>query len=178
MFETRKGDWQFSGLGKLDISSPKKAFKKKGSAIRQNKKNWTAKASVKDSLFLFSGIKIPIEVPANNAKDGDHWTGWRDMTQKQYKGQWFELDMKQPLKFNKIVLDNTWALWDSPKMSSVKVSKDGTSWSKPIATGSGTLGIIEISFPSQVARYIKVNQNGNDSLYNWSIYELSVFNIK
>jgi hypothetical protein len=60
----------------------------------------------------------------------------------------------------------------------VEVSNNGKNWSTPIATGSGTLGITEIKFPPQLARYIRVKQNGTDPLYYWSIYELSVFNIK
>ena len=178
MFETNAGDWKFVGSGLLHLNSPKIPAKNLLSAIPINQKNWTAKASVKDSTYLFSGDKIPIDISANNAIDGDHWTGWRDMTQKQYKGQWFELDMKQLQQFNKIELDNTWALWDSPKNYSVEVSTNGINWTKPIATGSGSLGITEITFPKQVARYIRVTQNGTDSLYHWSIYELTVFNIK
>ena len=178
MFETNAGDWKFVGSGLLHLNSPKIPAKNLLSAIPINQKNWTAKASVKDSTYLFSGDKIPIDISANNAIDGDHWTGWRDMTQKQYKGQWFELDMKQLQQFNKIELDNTWALWDSPKNYSVEVSTNGINWGKPIATGSGSLGITEITFPPQVARYIRVTQNGTDSLYHWSIYELTVLNIK
>ena len=178
MFETNAGDWQFLATGNLQLNSPKLPAKNLLALIPLNKNNWTAKASVNDSVYMFTDDKIPIDVPANNAIDGDHWTGWRDMTQKQYKGQWFEVDMKQQNLFNKIELDNTWALWDSPKNYSVEVSNNGIAWSKPITTGSGTLGITEITFSPQRARYIRVKQNGTDPLYHWSIYELSVFNIK
>ena len=178
MFETNAGDWQFLARGQLQLNSAKVPAKNRLAAIPLNKNNWTAKASVNDSVYMFTDDKIPIDVPANNAIDGDHWTGWRDMTQKQYKGQWFEVDMKQQNQFNKIELDNTWALWDSPKNYSVEVSNNGIAWSKPITTGSGTLGITEITFSPQRARYIRVKQNGTDPLYHWSIYELSVFNIK
>jgi hypothetical protein len=178
MFETNAGDWQFLATGNLQLNSPKLPAKNLLAVIPLNKNNWTAKASVNDSVYMFTDDKIPIDVPANNAIDGDHWTGWRDMTQKQYKGQWFEVDMKQQNQFNKIELDNTWALWDSPKNYSVEVSNNGIAWSKPITTGSGTLGITEITFSPQRARYIRVKQNGTDPLYHWSIYELSVFNIK
>jgi hypothetical protein len=114
-------------------------------------------------------------VPAANAIDGDHWTGWRDMTHKQYPGQWLMVDMQEKQSFEKIELDNSWALWDSPKNYELTVSNDGLNWSKPIATGTGTLGITSIVFPKQLARYIRVKQKGTDPLYHWSIYELSVF---
>lgn len=175
MFNTVPGSWNFIAAGVLPIASPKPLPASPDNDLKLDKKSWTATASVKDSLFLFSGDKIPIEVPAANAIDGDHWTGWRDMTKKQYSGQWFVIDMKKKQNFYKLIIDNTWALWDSPKNYSVSVSNDGNDWSKPIATGSGQLGVTTISFPDQTSRYIKIMQTGNDSLYNWSIYELDVF---
>ena len=78
-------------------------------------------------------------------------------------------------KFSKIVLDNTWALWDSPDTYAVAVSKDGISWSDPIATGRGQLGITTISFPRQTARFIRITQTGASAKYRWSIYEFDVF---
>ena len=96
------------------------------------------------------------------------------MTKTQYPGQWFQVDMKQAQTFDKIVLDNTWAQWDSPNQYSVSVSADGTNWGDPIATGSGQLGITTITFAPQTARYIRITQTGSDAKYHWSIYELDV----
>ncbi|MFM9911292.1 MAG: discoidin domain-containing protein, partial [Chitinophagaceae bacterium] len=175
MFYATPGKWNLVAAGELLIQSPKELPPPPENDVKLNKKLWTATASVRDSLFLFSGDKIPVEVTANNAIDGDHWTGWRDMTKKQYNGQWFGIDLKQPISFNKIVLDNTWALWDSPKNYSVQTSNDNITWSNPVAEGRGSLGITTIKFPEQKARYIKIVQTGDDSLYNWSIYELDVF---
>ena len=174
-FTADPGTWHFLGSGTLPVISPKPVPVAPDRDVKLDKKSWTATASVKDSLFLFSGDKIPIEIPAQSAIDGDHWTGWRDMTKKQYRGQWFMLDMKKKQTFYKIALDNTWALWDSPRYYSVSVSNDGVNWTKPIAEGSGQLGITIISFSVQKARYIRITQNGEDATYNWSIYEMDVF---
>ncbi len=84
--------------------------------------------------------------------------------------------MQQVQTFDKIVLDNTWAQWDSPDKYSVSVSQDGEKWSDPVATGSGNPGITTITFPAQQARYIRITQTGVKALYNWSIYEVDVFN--
>jgi hypothetical protein len=141
------------------------------------KKSWTASASVPDGVFIFN--RTPFDVSAANAIDCDHWNGWRDMTTtNQYAGQWFQVDMKQPQTFYKIVLDNTWALWDSPTTYAVTVSNDGTSWGEPIATGSGELGMTPITFPVQTARYIRITQTGTNAIYRWSIYELDVYREK
>jgi hypothetical protein len=109
----------------LLLTSPKPVGKPSLPEIQLNKKAWTASSSVKDSSYLFSGDKIPVDVSAANAIDGDHWTGWRDMTSTQYSGQWFMVDMKVIQKFDKIKLDNTWALWDSPNKYIVTVSANG-----------------------------------------------------
>jgi hypothetical protein len=174
-FTVAPGTWQFQGLGKLLLTSPKVPALAPKPAQPLEKKLWTASASVPDGQFAFSGAKIPIDVPAANALDGDHWTGWRDMTKTQYPGQWFQVDMQRPQRFAKIVLDNTWALWDSPAAYEVTVSQDGTTWSKPIATGKGELGITTINFKPQSARFIRVTQTGTNSKYHWSIYEFDVF---
>ena len=174
-FKAVPGTWRFLGLGVLSITSPKPPATMPPKDRALDKKAWTASASVADDTFLFSGARIPIDVSAANAIDGDHWTGWRDMTKTQYPGQWFQVDMKQAQTFGRIVLDNTWALWDSPNRYSVSVSTDGTNWGNPIATGSGQLGITTITFPPQTARYIRITQTGSDATYHWSIYELDVY---
>ena len=97
------------------------------------------------------------------------------MTELQHADQWFQVDMQRDEHFTKVVLDNTWALWDSPDTYALAVSKDGTTWSDPIATGRGQLGITTITFPEQTARYIRITQTGTSAKYHWSIYELDVF---
>ena len=174
MFLAGAGEWNLVGHGVLNMNSPKALPEKEQKEIKLEKKNWTATASVPDSSYPFSGDNIPIPVPAENALDGDHWTAWRDMSKKQYPGQWFMVDMKKQETFHKIVLDNTWALWDTPKSYRVEISDDGLHWSKTIAEGSGQLGITNIIFPKKTGRYIKISQLGSDEKYNWSIFEMDV----
>jgi hypothetical protein len=174
-FEVAPGTWRFLGLGTLPLTSPKPLPPPPSKERPLDKKSWTASASVPDGSFLFSGDKIPIDVSAANAIDGDHWTGWRDMTKTQYPGQWFQVDMKEKQTFDKIVLDTTWALWDSPERYSVSVSNDGATWEIPVATGSGQLGITTITFPAQTARYIRITQTGTNATYHWSVYEFDVY---
>ena len=175
-FSVKSGSWKFLGLGELPTDSPKPAAVPVVADDRAlDKKSWTASASVADGTFLFSGEKLVVDVAAANALDGDHWTGWRDMTKTQYAGQWFQVDMKKEEQFDKIVLDTTWAVWDTPEQYVVRVSKDGKEWSQPIASGKGNKGITTITFPQQSARHIKVEQTGANPLYHWSIYEFDVF---
>jgi len=174
-FKASPGRWKFSGLGTLSLTSPKPLPLPPSNDRPLDKKSWTASASVPEGTFPFSGAPIPIDISAANALDGDHWTGWRDMSETQHAGQWFQVDMKQEQAFDKMVLDTTWALWDSPDKYSVSVSKDGNVWSDPVATGSGPLGITTITFPMQSARHIRITQTGASDKYHWSIYELDVY---
>lgn len=123
----------------------------------------------------FSGDNIPIDVSTANAIDGDHWNGWRDMTRTQYPGQWFQVDLGRIETFDAVVLDNTWAFWDSPTEYAVTVSSDGNVWSNPVARGKGKLGINRATFPTQTARHIRVTQTGTSEKYHWSIYEFDVY---
>ena len=174
-FRVGPGAWCFVGHGALSLNSPKPPRPAPRHEMALDRRRWTATASVPDGSFLFSGAKIPIDVPAANAIDGDAWTGWRDTTSTQYPGQWFRIDMKRRQSFDKIVLDNTWALYDSPTEYEVAVSNDGEEWSTPIAVGRGNLGITTITFPRQSARWIRITQTGANPTYHWSIYELNVY---
>jgi hypothetical protein len=173
-YKVTGGHADFLAKGELPLKSPKAPALIAKRPTPLDKHGWSARASVPDGTFAFSGAKIPIDVSAQNALDGDHWTGWRDMTSTQHPGQWFEVDMKRRQTFRRIVLENSWALWDSPAGYSVSVSNDGVHWSRPIAAGRGHLGTTEILFPVQSARYLRVTQTGSSSKYHWSIYELDV----
>ena len=173
-FNVAPGTWKVTGLGRLPMTSPKPLPPPPPNDTALEKRGWTASASVADGIWKYNDA--PLGVSAANAIDGDHWTGWRDMTAtNQYPGQWFQVDMRTPQTFSKIVLDNTWALWDSPDKYAVAISDDGTNWGQPVATGSGQLGITTITFPPQTARYLRVTQTGTNALYHWSIYELDVY---
>jgi hypothetical protein len=174
-FNSAPGQWKFAGLGDVRLDCPKPPAKAEQPAASLDKKNWTATTSATNSVYIFSGGKIPVDVSVANALDGDHWTGWRDLSEKQHPGQWFQVDMKEPRRFSRIVLDNTWALWDSPVGYAVTVSQDGEHWSAPVATGAGKLGITGILFPKQKARYLRITQTGSSPTYHWSIYELDVY---
>ena len=174
-FRVAPGKWSFRAIGHLDLPLKKLPRPLQEPEVALDKRNWTATASAPDGIFTVTDAKIAIDNLAINALDDDVWTGWRDMSQTQHPGQWFQVDMKHRQSFDKIVLDNTWALWDSPNAYEVAVSDDGIHWSSPIASGKGHFGITTISFSRQTARFIRVTQTGSDSKYHWSIFEFDVY---
>ena len=177
-FNAGPGTWAFSASGSLPLARPKPLPQPPSDDVPLAKKGWMTSASAADGTFSFTDEKIPIDVSAANAIDGDHWTGWRDLTGTQHPGQWFQIDMQRQETFHKLVLDTTWALWDCPNAYAVTVSRDGVKWGKPIATGRGQMGITTVVFPAQHARFIRITQTGSDPTYNWSIYEADVYRTK
>lgn len=174
-FHVAAGTWHFVAEGALPLVTQKPPRPPEPAAVTLDSRHWHATASVPDGSFLFSGDEIPIGVAAANAIDGDHWTGWRDMTRTQYAGQWLAVDMQQPQSFDQIELDNTWAQWDSPTQFAVTVSDDGATWGEPIAVGRGQPGITRIRLAAPtVARWLRITQTGANPTYHWSVYELSV----
>ena len=172
-FVAGPGKWAFVATGSVRMGPRKESTKLMARGSKLDKVGWKAYASVKDSSFLFSGDNIPIDVSAENAIDGDHWTGWRDMTRTQYPGQYLVVDMAAPRTFHQVILENNWALWDSPVGYALLTSMDGSQW-KEVRSGKGGRGTTVIEFPDQTARYIKVMQTGKDSTYHWSVYEIDV----
>lgn len=173
-FKVSPGSWKFVARGVLPMHSPKPPPQPKRREIALERRDWEATSSVPDTTYLFSG-EVPTDISAANAIDGDHWTGWRDMTKKQYPGQWFQVDMLKPQSFDRIEFDNSWALWDTPNEFAIAVSDDGVRWSGPIATGRGKLGITSVMLPLQTKRWVRITQTGANPTYTWSIYEVNVY---
>ncbi|NOU69400.1 hypothetical protein GC096_35875 [Paenibacillus sp. LMG 31461] len=109
---------------------------------------------------------------AQNAIDGLVSTRW-DTVAAQVYGQYFQVDMRAELTFNKIELDATGSSSDYPRQYAILVSSDGVSWGTAVATGVGS-AITTISIPVQTARYLRVVQTGSAGVY-WSIHEMNVY---
>jgi hypothetical protein len=108
-----------------------------------------------------------------SAVDADAGTRWATRT-AQRPGQFFQIDMKQTQRFDQIMLDSQDNPNDYPRSYRVLVSDDGANWRGPVATGAGTGPITTIPFPAQQARYIRIEQTGNDNAHWWSIHEMFV----
>jgi hypothetical protein len=126
-----------------------------------NKSGWTATASIGSGT-------------AAKALDGDFSSKWNPAV-NMTNGQWFIVDMKSPLTFNKITLDTYLETSDTKKGYSVFISNDGKNWGKPVAAGSQTNSQMEIKFAKKTARYIKVVQSGTAKARAWGIYEFDVY---
>ena len=194
-FKVEPGTWSFVASGILPMTTPKQA-PIPSTDVKLDKKLWTASASFENREYKIgcmsgsmNGKFWPVNAGAASAIDGDFWTGWRAIDPQkplsesgQYKdqqtpGQWFMIDLKKAQTFHKIVLDNTWAIYDFPKTYEVYVSNDTTNWGRPVSSGAGELGMTTILFHPKTARYVKIVQTGTKDK-PWSIFELNIYTNK
>ena len=93
--------------------------------------------------------------------------------QAQQPGHYYQVDMGEPQRFHKIVLNPGRSIGDYPRGYEVTVSSDGIEWSKPIAAGRGG-PITTITFPSQTARFVRITLTRYARNY-WTLAELRVY---
>jgi hypothetical protein len=111
--------------------------------------------------------------PPANAIDGNINSRWSTGA-NQAPGQWFQVDMGSTNILSALVLDCGASTGDYPRGYQVYLSKDGTNWGSPVATGSGAT-VTTISFAAHAARYIRITQTGSASANWWSIAELNAY---
>jgi hypothetical protein len=111
--------------------------------------------------------------PASRAIDGSGSTRWSTGV-PQTQGQWFSIDMQTPQTFSQVTIDPKGSTNDWTRAYQVFVSNDAVSWGEPVASGTGSAGVLTVIFPTQTARFIGVVQTGSGSNW-WSIGEINVY---
>lgn len=111
-----------------------------------------------------------VDLPLRPLRDENRYTS---TSQAQRPGHYYQVDMGEPQRFHKIVLNSGRSLNDYPRGYEVQVSSDGETWSKPVASGRGA-PITTITFPPQTARYLRVTLTRPARNY-WALAEFRVF---
>jgi len=109
-----------------------------------------------------------------SAIDGNANTRWTTL-QKQQDGQFFTVDFNNTNTFNQVVLDTSGSANDYPRAYELQISNDGRSFNTVASAEPNASGITTINFSSQTASHIRIQQNGSDPRFWWSIHELNVF---
>ena len=182
-FWVGEGEWKLAANGELKLDETKKPAKTMNKGQHLNQKDWTATASIDKKSYEILGMpqgkglgraKYQVDASAQNALNGDLWTGWRTMTD-QVPDMWFTVDMKNDQTFNHITFDNIWAIHDSPAEFSLFASNDNTNWREFSSKNKGCpTGMTHVSFDQENARYIKVVQSGHKN-QSWSIFKFDVY---
>ncbi|HET8913316.1 MAG TPA: discoidin domain-containing protein [Ktedonobacteraceae bacterium] len=143
--------------------------------VALDRSGWIASASATDPYG---------DVPAK-AIDGNTSTRWSS-GEAQSPGLWFQVNMILPQHINAISLDAQLNTGDYPHAYLVFASLDGANWGESIASGDDNSQgngaytrdnqVINISFPSQLARFIRVVDIGSAGNW-WSINEFNVYGV-
>ena len=109
------------------------------------------------------------------AIDDQPGTRWSTGTE-QRPGQWFQLDFGAALTVRELRLDARGSNGDYPRAWSIRGSDDGEHWSEPLGTGQGDgpQTLLRIAEP-RAARWLRIEQTGNQGGLWWSIHDLQVF---
>lgn len=126
---------------------------------------WSASASVTGS-----------GASASYAIDGLPNTRW-GTGGAQVNGQWFQVDMGGLRSISQVVMDAVSSSNDYPRGYLLFVSQDGSNWGNAIASGAGSLTNTTLTFPQQIARYIRVVQTGMTTGTWWSIHEIYAYDV-
>ncbi len=123
---------------------------------------WTAAASPSSTT----------DVPARML-DGNTATRWSSGT-PMVNGQTVTVDMGSAQSIDQITMDSAGSASDYAHGYQVSLSTNGTTWSSPVATGTGTGALVTATFTEQTARYIRVTQTGTSTSW-WSIAEFNAY---
>ena len=108
------------------------------------------------------------------AIDGNEGSRW-DTGTTQKPGMWFGIELPEPVQLLSLTLDTKKSGLDYPRGYIVTVSKDGSTWSDPVARGIGddAVTVIEVDSPDP-CQFIRIEQTGTSPNKYWSIHELSI----
>jgi F5/8 type C domain len=112
---------------------------------------------------------------AARAVDGSVATRWSS-GKAQAIGQTFDIDMGTPQMFSRVSMDAGSSTGDYPRGFEVRSSTDGTTWSGPLGSVTGTSQIVSASFPLTTARFVRIALTKAGTNW-WSIHELSVLGL-
>jgi glucosylceramidase len=89
----------------------------------------------------------------------------------QAPGQYLQVDLGRPEPLARLVLDTGASTGDYPAGYSVTVSRDGTDWSAPVATGAGSGQLTSISLDGSPVRYVRVTLTAASGSW-WSVADV------
>jgi hypothetical protein len=110
------------------------------------------------------------------AIDGKPETRWSSRIPQQ-PGMWFEIDLNQVRMVRGLALDTAGSPKDYPRGYAVSLSSDRSRWTE-VARAAANDRALDIEFSPYPARYIRIEQTGQDPVYWWSIHGVSVKSTK
>jgi len=110
---------------------------------------------------------------ASHAADDDASTRYSTGA-AQMPGQYVQVDLRRPERLAQFALDTGASTGDYPAGYSVTASLNGTDWSAPVATGTGSGQITTISLDGRPVRYVRVTLTASSSNW-WSVADVRAY---
>jgi mono/diheme cytochrome c family protein/glucose/arabinose dehydrogenase len=151
------------------------------------------RAFVTDSSWKVTASHDARPAPQANAEGGYNYMssaagalnfmGWTTGVPQQ-AGMWLQIEAPAPLTLTEIQFTSSSiggragvpAVWTFPRAYQVQVSRDGTTWSAPVAEGQGTPGTTVITFPPVSAKFVRITQTATvDNAPPWSMRLLRLY---
>ena len=154
-----------AGLERPWVGVARRLRPQPGEVVVEQGRGWRAQAS-------HNGAEASLAI------DGNRESRWVSLT-SQRPGMWLTVDLGKEVKVRRLVFDHVGALTmyyrDYPRRYVVEVSTDGETW-RQVAEGTGPPdGLVEARFEPQVARHLRIRQEGEVDPYHWSVYEVYVY---
>jgi glucosylceramidase len=108
---------------------------------------------------------------AAHAVDDDPTTRW-STGRAQRPGDALVVDLGEPVAVRSVLLDAGGGDW--PRGYEVRVGDDGTTWSDPVASGSGAGAVTAIALDGPPARYLRIALTADAGAW-WSVAGLRAF---
>jgi hypothetical protein len=129
-----------------------------------------------------SGGAIRVSASHNNRQQGtdnvqhvidnNPYTRWSTGL-SQRPGMWFQIDLGEVRTVSQLRLDNDRSPRDYPRGYVVKVSLDEQEW-MVVAKNELNDQPLNVTFSPREARFIRIDQTGNDSVFWWSIHGFDI----
>ncbi len=103
------------------------------------------------------------------AVDGDPSTRWESQWSDP---QWIDVDLGKPVPINRVTLS-----WEAAygRVFDIQVSTDNLHWTSVYHTETGTGGLETISFPTAMARWVRMYGIKRGTQYGYSLYSFDVY---
>ncbi|MWV44778.1 family 20 glycosylhydrolase [Paenibacillus sp. HJL G12] len=152
-----------------DLKLYKKALTGKEIALEAGSPPWTVNIAAHKPASA-SSIEVPQFKPElafdENEDSGSRWSsGYTD-------NEWLQVDLGQMTDIGKVIIkwENAYA-----KGYKIQVSDKGEQWRDVYATSAGVGGTEVIKFPTEQARYVRMQGTKRSGTYGFSLYELEVY---
>jgi glucosylceramidase len=92
----------------------------------------------------------------------------------QTAGQYLQVDLGSVQRVDRFVVDTGASTGDFPRGYAVTVSRDGSTWSAPVATGAGTGQLTTVDLHNAAVRYVRVTLTASSGSW-WSVADVRAY---